>query len=77
MAEVARWRGVFADGSVRHRWLAYARGWNERINAFVSFADAADGADAARTGRSAACRTARSEARRLRSRTTSRSPASR
>ena len=50
MAEVARWRGVFADESVRSRWLGYARGWNERINAFVSFADAADGADAAPDG---------------------------
>ena len=50
MAEVSRWRAVFTDESGRSRWLAYARGWNERINAFVSFADADGGADGAPDG---------------------------
>ena len=47
MGQDARWRAVFADESGRSRWLAYARGWNERINAFVSYAAGASHADAA------------------------------
>lgn len=47
MSEDARWRAVFADQDRRGRWLDYARAWNERINAFVSFADAPGGAGAA------------------------------
>ena len=47
MSPDARWRAVFADQEQRGRWLACARAWNERINAFVSFADAAGGTEPA------------------------------
>lgn len=42
MAIKAHWRVAFEDGTSRDRWLRYARRWNERINAFVSFADDTD-----------------------------------
>lgn len=50
MSHDARWRAIFADEVVRGRWLAYARAWNERINAFASFADEASGAGAGGAG---------------------------
>ena len=39
MSQYTRWRKIFTQEQVRLRWLAYARKWNERINAFVSFSD--------------------------------------